>query len=101
MSAEAADRDNKRRMHVGVVTSDKMERTISVRVERLVMHPKYKKYVKHASVFKAHDENGDAKTGDRVEIQECRALSKTKRFRLVRVIAQAKVAAEAVEGIGS
>ncbi len=76
----------KRKMIQGVVTSNKMQKTIVVTAERLVKHPKYKKYVKRYSVYKAHDEKSEAKIGDRVEIMETRPLSKTKNFRLVRVL---------------
>jgi small subunit ribosomal protein S17 len=82
-----------RRSVIGTVTSDKMEKTIVVQVDRLVKHPVFKKYVRRRSVFKAHDPEGAAKTGDRVEIVECRPISKTKRFRLVRVLQKSKVAA--------
>ncbi len=75
---------------IGVVVSDKMDKTISVKVSRLVMHKKYKKYFTSTSVFKAHDEKSSAKTGDKVMIQETRPLSKTKRWKLVKVIEAAK-----------
>jgi small subunit ribosomal protein S17 len=71
---------------IGVVVSDKMQKTITVEVERLEKHPKYGKFVKRFSVFKAHDESGKAKLGDRVKIVESRPLSRTKRFRLVEVL---------------
>jgi small subunit ribosomal protein S17 len=82
-----------RRSVIGTVTSDKMEKTIVVQVDRLVKHPVFKKYVRRRSVFKAHDPEGTAKPGDRVEIVECRPISKTKRFRLVRVLQKSKAAA--------
>jgi small subunit ribosomal protein S17 len=68
-----------------------MKKTITVRVERLEPHAKYGKYVRRSTVCKAHDENGEAKTGDTVEIAATRPLSKTKRWRLVRVVARAGV----------
>jgi small subunit ribosomal protein S17 len=71
---------------VGVVTSDKMHKTITVVVERLVKHPVYKKYVRERTVLKAHDEKNEAKTGSLVEVEFTRPLSKTKRWNLVRVI---------------
>lgn len=71
---------------VGEVISDKMEKTISVRVFRMVMHPKYQKFVKRTSVFKAHDENNTAKIGDKVRIMETRPLSKTKRWQLSAIL---------------
>jgi small subunit ribosomal protein S17 len=81
-----------RRVVIGLVTSNKMNKTIVVQVDRLVKHPVFKKYVRKTSVFKAHDENGTAKKGDRVEIVECRPISKSKRFRLVKVVRKSKVA---------
>lgn len=71
---------------IGVVISDKMEKTIVVRVERQFSHPLYKRTVKKSKKFMAHDEQGLAKTGDRVEIVESRPLSARKRWRLVRVL---------------
>lgn len=79
----------------GIVVSDKMSKTITVRVFTLVPHAKYGKYVRKSSVFKAHDEKGEAKTGDRVRIFECRPYSKTKRWTLAEVVERKKQ----VEGI--
>lgn len=76
---------------VGQVVSDKMDKTISVMSYRMVRHPKYGKYMKRTSVFKAHDEKNTAKVGDTVRIRETRPLSKTKRFTLVAVVEAAKV----------
>lgn len=76
---------------VGEVVSDKMDKTCSVLTYRMVKHPKYGKYMKRTSVFKAHDENNTAKTGDIVRIRETRPLSKTKRFTLVEVVEAARV----------
>lgn len=76
----------KRKTVVGRVTSDKMRKTIVVRMERLVKHPKYGKYMKHYTAFKAHDEKQEARTGDVVEIMETRPLSRTKTWRLVRIV---------------
>lgn len=81
---------NLRKEKTGVVTSDKMEKTITVTIERRVKHPIYGKFVKTTKKFKAHDEKNDAKTGDIVKISETRPLSKTKRWRLVEVIERAK-----------
>lgn len=75
---------------VGQVVSDKMDKTISVLIYRLVRHAKYGKYMKRTSVFKAHDENNDAKVGDIVRIRETRPLSKTKRFRLIEIVDKRK-----------
>ena len=77
---------NRRKSEIGLVTSDKMNKTITVRAERLVKHPLYKKYIRRFRVFKVHDENEEASVGDRVEITETRPLSKTKRWRLVRIL---------------
>jgi small subunit ribosomal protein S17 len=71
---------------VGEVISDKMNKTISVQVYRRVRHEKYGKYLKKTSVYKAHDEKNEAKTGDRVRIQMTRPLSKTKRWRLMEIV---------------
>lgn len=75
----------------GVVVSDKMDKTIKVKVYRLVKHAKYHKYYRRSSYFKAHDEGNMAKSGDTVLIQETRPLSKTKRWKLLKVVEAAKV----------
>lgn len=75
-----------RKTAIGVVTSDKMKKTIVVKAERLVRHAKFGKYLRKYTVYKAHDEKNEAKVGDRVEIMETRPLSATKRWRLVRVV---------------
>jgi len=79
-----------RKERTGLVTSDKMDKTITVSIERRMKHPIYGKFVKQTKKFKAHDEKNDAKTGDTVKIMETRPLSKTKRWRLVEVIERAK-----------
>ncbi len=79
-----------RKERVGIVTSDKMSKSITVIVERRVMHPKYGKFVKRSSKFMAHDEKGDAHVGDTVRIAETRPMSKLKRWRLVEVVERAK-----------
>lgn len=81
---------NLRKERIGIVTSDKMTKSITVTVERKVMHPKYGKFVKRSSTFMAHDENRDAKVGDTVKIEETRPLSKLKRWRLVEIVERAK-----------
>ena len=81
------DRDSLRKTRVGVVTSDKMNKTIVVEVERRVPHPRFKKIVRRTSTFHVHDEKGEAKIGDRVRIMETRPLSKTKRWRLIEILA--------------
>ncbi len=75
-----------RKTKVGTVMSDKMDKTVVVRVERVVLHPVYKKYTKRRTTYKAHDEKNEFKVGDRVEIAETRPLSKDKRWRVVRLI---------------
>lgn len=79
-----------RKTKTGVVSSDKMTKTITVAVERKVKHPIYGKFVKKTTKFHAHDEKSEAKTGDVVKIMETRPLSKTKRWLLVEVIEKAK-----------
>jgi small subunit ribosomal protein S17 len=76
-----------RKERVGVVTSDKMQQTITVSVTRRVPHPKFRKIIKRTSKFYAHDENGEAKIGDKVRIAEMRPMSKNKRWRLIEVLA--------------
>ncbi|HHT9158522.1 MAG: 30S ribosomal protein S17 [Planctomycetes bacterium GWF2_39_10] len=89
MSA-GSERGRKRKI-VGIVTGKKMQKTITVEVLRLVKHPRYGKYIKRSSIYKAHDENNQAKVGDKVEIIEMRPLSKTKSTKLVRIIDKAKI----------
>jgi len=79
-----------RKSRVGVVVSDKMDKTIVVKIERKAMHPLYGKTVKNTKKYKAHDEENVAKVGDKVLITETRPLSRDKRWRLVRVIEAAK-----------
>ena len=81
---------NLRKTRVGVVTSDKMDKTVVVSVRDNVKHPLYKKIIKRTVKFKAHDENNECRKGDRVMIMETRPLSKDKRWRLVRIIEKAK-----------
>ena len=81
---------NLRKTRTGVVTSNKMTKTITVAVERKVKHPIYGKFVKKATKFHAHDEKNECTVGDVVRIMETRPLSKTKRWRLVEVVEKAK-----------
>jgi len=81
---------NLRKMRIGVVTSNKMDKTITVAVERKVKHPIYGKFVKKTTKFHAHDEKDECTMGDVVKIMETRPLSKTKRWRLVEVVEKAK-----------
>lgn len=84
------------RTAVGTVTSDKMNKTIAVRLDRIVKHARYGKFRSRSTTVKAHDESGQAHLGDEVEIAFARRLSKTKNWRLVRVIRKGR--AEAVRG---
>ena len=86
VGSSMTDARNQRRTLEGKVTSTKMARTITVLVERTYKHPKYKKYIRVSQKLHAHDESGQARRGDRVEIRSCRPLSRTKRWTLVRVI---------------
>jgi small subunit ribosomal protein S17 len=79
-----------RKERIGVVTSDKMDKSIVVSVERKVKHPKYGKFVKKTKKFVAHDETNDCNIGDTVKIMETRPLSKTKNWRLVEIVERAK-----------
>jgi len=76
----------------GVVTSDKREKTRKVEISFTVKAPKYGKYIKRTSVFQVHDEKNESKLGDRVEIANCRPISKTKSWRLVKVLEKAPAA---------
>jgi small subunit ribosomal protein S17 len=86
-------RSGKRKIRIGVVISDKMDKTITVRVDKAAMHPVYDKLVRSATKFKAHDEKEAAGIGDTVKIEETRPLSKTKRWRLVEIIQKAGIEA--------
>jgi len=81
---------NRRKERIGVVVSNKMQSSITVAVERKVMHPIYGKFTKRTSKFMAHDANNDCGIGDTVKIMETRPLSKRKRWRLVEIIERAK-----------
>jgi len=81
---------NLRKERIGILTSDKMDKTITVSIERKVKHPIYGKFVKTTKKFKAHDEKNDAKAGDTVRISETRPLSKTKLWRVGEVLERAK-----------
>jgi len=87
---EQLNRINRRRVKQGRVLSDKMEKTIVVVSETRVPHPTYQKIVRKSSRFKAHDEKNEAKIGDIVRIQECRPMSKDKRWRLLEIVERAK-----------
>lgn len=80
----------RRKMRVGKVVSDKMQKTVVVVIERLVKHPTYKRYVRRRSRFKVHDEKNECKEGDTIRFMETRPLSKEKRWRFVEFVERAK-----------
>jgi len=84
------DRDRRRRV-VGIVTSDRMTKSVVVQAMRLVKHPLYGKYVRRRTKYMAHDEENSAHTGDRVELEETRPLSKRKCWRVLRILEKAPV----------
>ena len=82
---------NLRRTLIGTVSSDKMDKTVVVKIETAVKHPMYKKIVKRTYKLKAHDEENVCKVGDKVEVMETRPLSKDKRWRVVKVVEKAVI----------
>ena len=88
-SQEGLDR-NARKERVGVVQSDKMDKTVTVSVRRRMKHPMYGKYLERSSKFMVHDEENEANEGDTVRIMETRPISKNKRWRLVEILERAK-----------
>ena len=84
------EKRNLRKERIGIVTSDKMDKSVVVAVERKVKHPEYGKFVKKTSKFVAHDEKNDCNIGDTVKIMESRPLSKIKNWRLVEILERAK-----------
>ena len=88
--AKTMEERNLRKTRTGVVTSNKMAKTITVAVERKVKHPMYGKFVKKTTKFHAHDDKNECSIGDVVKIMETRPLSKTKRWRLVEVVEKVK-----------
>ena len=84
------EKRNLRKERIGIVTSDKMDKSVGVAGERKVKHPKYGKFVKKTSKFVAHDEKNDCNIGDTVKIMESRPLSKIKNWRLVEILERAK-----------
>lgn len=89
-TANATETRNLRKERTGLVTSNKMDKSIVVSVERKVKHPKYGKFIKRTTTFVAHDEKNDCNVGDTVKIMETRPMSKTKCWRLVEVVERAK-----------
>ena len=94
MSEEARDRPDesrsRRKIRTGLVVSDKMDKTVLVKIDRVVRHPVYGKTVRRSSKLAAHDETNDAHVGDTVRVMETRPLSKTKRWRVVEIVERAK-----------
>jgi small subunit ribosomal protein S17 len=88
MSEQTAERKVERRI-VGRVVSDKMDKTVSVAIERLVKHPVVGKYIRRTTKLMAHDESNECKTGDRVAISECRPIAKNKAWRVVDIVERA------------
>ena len=86
---------------VGVVVSDRMHKSAVVAVERMVQHPAYKRTVRRTTKFLAHDERNEARVGDQVEIVETRPMSKTKRWRIARIIAKAPERVREAAAIGA
>jgi small subunit ribosomal protein S17 len=84
-----AAEEKSRRTVIGRVVSDKMDKTVSVAIERLIKHPVYGKYIRRTSKLMAHDETNECKTGDRVTISECRPIAKNKAWRVVEVVERA------------
>ena len=88
-ASNAGATDAVRTIKVGVVESDKRDKTRKVVVSFSAKHPKYGKYIRQRTVLHVHDENNESRNGDRVEVEPCRPMSKTKRWRLVRVVEKA------------
>lgn len=91
MTERQQKKRGQKKTFIGIVTSDKMDKSVVVTVERLVKHPKYHKYIKRKKKFMAHDENNECKIGDKVEIMEHRPISKRKRWIVKRIIERAEV----------
>jgi small subunit ribosomal protein S17 len=89
VEAAATEARGKRRTEVGVVTSDKMNKTRRVEIPRLVKHARYGKYIKRRTICHVHDETNESHIGDTVEIMETRPISKSKHWRLVRIVTKA------------
>ncbi len=90
MTQETEQATRQARSLQGVVVSDKMDKSVTIQVERKVKHPLYKKYIRRSTKFHAHDENNDCRIGDTVVIEQCRPISKTKNWRLVEVVERAE-----------
>src|ERR1700745_4258596 len=91
MPETTQEKRGQRRVATGVVTSDKMNKTRRVEIPRLVKHARYGKYIKRRTICHVHDEQNESRKGDTVEIMETRPLSKTKHWRLIRIVTKAPV----------
>jgi len=80
----------RRKTRIGIVTSDKMDKTITVKIDRVMEHPLYQRVIRRSVKIKAHDEKGEAGIGDKVRLMETRPISKQKRWRLVEILEKAK-----------
>jgi small subunit ribosomal protein S17 len=96
---KVAPERGQRRIVIGVVTSDKMNKTRRVEIPRLVKHARYGKYIRRRTICKVHDETNESRLGDTVEIMETRPLSKTKNWRLLRVVTKAPEAPQVAETV--
>ncbi|MCX7655008.1 MAG: 30S ribosomal protein S17 [Treponemataceae bacterium] len=90
MEGQRVEKKTGKKEFVGIVTSDKMDKTIVVSIINRTLHPLYKKYVTRIKKVKAHDEHNEAKMGDRVRVMECRPISKEKCWKLVEIVERAK-----------
>ena len=90
-----------RKERTGLVVSGRMQKTVVVSLERTVMHPKYKKFLKRRTRIKAHDEKNECRVGDRVLIVECRPLSRDKRWRVSKIIERAKAIETSAPGVAA
>ena len=90
VTSEAPDARSRRKVRVGVVVSDAMDKTVLVRIDRRVRHPLYKKTLARSNKLAAHDEGNEAHVGDTVRVMETRPLSKTKRWRIVEIVERAR-----------
>lgn len=95
----SSDVRGKRRVEVGIVTSDKMNKTRRVEIPRLVKHARYGKYIRRRTICHVHDEQNESRAGDTVEIMESRPLSKTKTWRLVRIVTKGPQLAPPAEAV--
>ncbi len=93
MATEETTQDTRgqRKTRVGIVVSDAMEKTIVVSIVRRYMHPKYKKYIKERKRYKVHDETNECRNGDKILIEECRPLSRHKRWKVKRILEKAPI----------